>query len=84
MISCKDEHPDHVEFDCGGINTAIIDRSPEVGSFVYSAFSSMVSVDLEKEVIALPIDDFAIVSETTSYATFTALLQLLEYENHIS
>jgi len=78
LVSC-DKGPDHVDFDCGPVETEIVELSHSVGSYSSSNFSSTNALNFKIAAIAIYVENFEITTETeTSCFDFTALPQLIE------
>lgn len=78
IISCNPQ-PDHVDWDCGEVETEITALNYRIGSYISSGWNSEVSTDFELATIGLFIEDFMITTETeTSCFSYQALPQYIE------
>lgn len=74
FISCNEE-PDHVEFDCGNVQTKIDELSHSVGTYISSVFSNNNSTNFEEAAIRIVVEE--ILGEPDC-ATFTPEPQIIE------
>ena len=75
FTSCRVE----VEYDCGVVETEIVDLSQDVGRYVDSTFTNESSTNFEEAAIAIYVNNLTIITETeTSCFAFTADPQLIE------
>lgn len=79
LISSCTSQPDHVDWDCGEVETEITALDYRIGSYTASGWSNEYSTDFELATIGLFIKDFMIITETErSCASYNPLPQHIE------
>lgn len=68
-----------VEYDCGVVETEMVELNASVGKYLDSIFTNDISTNFEEAAIAIYVDGTTIITETeTSCFSFTADPQLIE------